>query len=208
VKGLSGGWADRRPSIDQVIPECKGYGVCPVGCSEFLEQCPEVGLDRRFREVKRIGNLLRGLTVGDQLQHFLIRFADSILDHAPRRFMNTPSHHVSIAVVVLAIAVLALSGCSASEGQDHEGDDHGQGLLLVTGTVIDVVGDLSTITGVTLLTEDGEQVDFIPAPDALFDGGPISHIRDHLVSGAPVQFEYRELNDGTLVAIELGDAHG
>jgi len=122
--------------------------------------------------------------------------------------MNTPSHHVSIAVVVLAIAVLALSACSASESQDHIVDnDHDQGLLVVTGIVIDVVGDLSTITGVTLLTEDGEQMNFVPAPDALFDGGPISHIRDHLVSGAPVQFEYRELEDGTLVAIELGDAH-
>jgi len=112
------------------------------------------------------------------------------------------------AIIVAVALVLALSACSASEDQSHDADDdHEQGHLVVTGTVIDVEGDLSAITSITLLTEDGEQMVFVPAPDALFDGGPVSHIRDHLVSGAPVHFEYEEREDGTLVAIELEDAH-
>ncbi len=119
--------------------------------------------------------------------------------------MRTQYWNTIIAAVALG---LALAACSASEDQRHEVDDHHeQGHLVVTGTVIDVVGDLSAITSITLLTEDGEQMDFVPAPGALFDGGPVSHIRDHLVSGAPVHFEYEEREDGTLVAIELGDAH-
>ncbi len=79
--------------------------------------------------------------------------------------------------------------------------------MVATGTVIDVKGDLTAITLITLLTEDGEKVDFVPADGVLFDGGPISHVRDHLISGTPVKFEYRELDDGSLEALTLGDAH-
>jgi len=122
--------------------------------------------------------------------------------------MNMRSSHVSIAAVVLAIVAFALQGCSSSDDHDHAVDDeHNQTLLVVRGTVIDVAGDLSTIAHITLLMEDGRQMDFVPAAGTLFDGGPISHIRDHLISGAPVEFKYRESEDGTLVAVELGDAH-
>ena len=104
----------------------------------------------------------------------------------------------------------------AHDETDHDNDDqpetnngdHGdETLLVVIGTVIDVKGDLSTITLITLLTEDGERVDFVPADGVLFDGGPISHVRDHLISGTPVKFEYRELDNGSLEALTLGDAH-
>ena len=151
--------------------------------------------------------------------------------------MTRRSASVSAVALLLLLSMFALQACSPSDGNsdaadeqaieqtastsdsiahdetDHDHDDQpetnndDETLLVVTGTVIDVKGDLSTITLITLLTEDGEKVDFIPADGVLFDGGPISHVRDHLISGTPVKFEYRELDDGSLEALTLGDAH-
>ncbi|RLE15539.1 MAG: hypothetical protein DRJ28_03945 [Actinobacteria bacterium] len=151
--------------------------------------------------------------------------------------MSRRSASVSAAALLLVLSMFALQACSSSNGNSdaadeqaieqtastsdssaHDETDHDHGeqpetnnddeaLLVVTGTVIDVKGDLTAITLITLLTEDGEKVDFVPADGVLFDGGPISHVRDHLISGTPVKFEYRELDDGSLEALTLGDAH-
>jgi len=151
--------------------------------------------------------------------------------------MSRRSASVSAAALLLVLSMFALQACSSSNGNSdaadeqaieqtastsdssaHDETDHDHGeqpetnnddeaLLVATGTVIDVKGDLTAITLITLLTEDGEKVDFVPADGVLFDGGPISHVRDHLISGTPVKFEYRELDDGSLEALTLGDAH-
>jgi len=79
-------------------------------------------------------------------------------------------------------------------------------VLTATGVVTAVEGNLSGVDSFTIRLEDGSDLTFVPADDALFDGGPFSHIRDHLASGAPVTVEYVELADGTLQALSAGDA--
>ncbi len=78
-------------------------------------------------------------------------------------------------------------------------------VLTTTGIVIDMAGDLAATTGVTILDGDGVQIIFVPSADATFHGGPVSHIRDHLLSGLPVVVEYRVLGDGTFEAISFDD---
>ena len=41
LEPVSGGSADRRLSIDQVVSEREGDSVCLMGRTELLEQCPE-----------------------------------------------------------------------------------------------------------------------------------------------------------------------
>jgi len=79
-------------------------------------------------------------------------------------------------------------------------------ILSVVGVVIVVDGNLSGINSFTIRLDDGTDRAFTPEPDALFDNGPFSHIRDHLASGAPIQVDYLALEDGSNVAIGAGDA--
>ena len=79
-------------------------------------------------------------------------------------------------------------------------------VLTATGIVIDVAGDLTATTAVTILDGDGMQIVFVPSADATFHGGPVSHIRDHLLSGLPVVVGYVVLADGTLEATSFNDA--
>ena len=79
-------------------------------------------------------------------------------------------------------------------------------ILSVVGVVIVVDGNLSGINSFTIRLDDGTDSAFVPEPDALFDNGPFSHIRDHLASGAPIQVDYLALEDGSNVAIGAGDA--
>jgi len=74
VKGPLG-WLDRPwVSIDQLIPECESYAMGPAGHTELLEQGPVVGLDRRFREVERAGDLVETTTpVGHQPSQHMLR---------------------------------------------------------------------------------------------------------------------------------------
>jgi len=74
------------------------------------------------------------------------------------------------------------------------------------GIVIAVDGTLAEISSFTLVLADGTNATFIPEAGMLFDGtAPLSHVRDHLASGDPVQVEYRTLEDGTRSALEVGD---
>lgn len=79
-------------------------------------------------------------------------------------------------------------------------------VLTATGVVIDVSGDLTATTAITILDGDGTQMVFVPSTDATFHGGPLSHIRDHLLNGLPVVVDYVVLADGTLEAISFDDA--
>jgi hypothetical protein len=79
-------------------------------------------------------------------------------------------------------------------------------ILSVLGVVIVVDGNLSGINSFTIRLDDGTDRAFIPEPDALFDTGPFSHIRDHLASGTPIRVDYLAFEDGSNVAIGAGDA--
>ncbi len=94
---------------------------------------------------------------------------------------------------VLGVVVLA-TACS------------GTAELEVDGVVTDVVGGLTAVEAFTLRLPDGTDRTFEPAPGVLFhDSAPIGHLRDHLRSGEPVTVRYRVLDDGTFVALEVGD---
>jgi hypothetical protein len=94
--------------------------------------------------------------------------------------------------VLLAVALLALAGCSDGDEQVAE------------GVVIEVQGDLTSVTTFTVRTDDGDVLVFRPAASATFHGGPLPHIRDHLTSGLPVVVFYEE-TDGGLVALSVED---
>jgi hypothetical protein len=79
-------------------------------------------------------------------------------------------------------------------------------ILSVVGVVIVVDGNLTGINSFTIRLDDGTDRAFIPEPDALFDTGPFSHIRDHLASGTPIRVDYLAFEDGSNVAIGAGDA--
>ena len=108
-----------------------------------------------------------------------------------------------------AATTTTTAGAPADDRHDNEEDDADQDdgeKLVASGVVVAVNGNLSGIDSFTIRLEDGSDLTFIPAPDALFDGGPFSHIRDHLVSGAPVAVEYVETEEGTLTSVSAGDA--
>ena len=75
----------------------------------------------------------------------------------------------------------------------------------VVGVVVAVDGDLSEVRGFSLLLSDGDILALVPQAGLLFDGGPLAHLRDHLVSGAPVEVEFR-IEAGVAIATGVGDA--
>ncbi len=75
----------------------------------------------------------------------------------------------------------------------------------VHGVVVEVKGDLSAVESFTIRTEDGEELEFVPRPGTRFDGGPLSHLSQHLLSGEPVLVRYQAEGE-TLTAIEVSDA--
>jgi len=99
----------------------------------------------------------------------------------------------------------------ADGGQDsnaaNPGSEEGHGEeLKVIGAIIGVDGDLTATTLITIVTAAGDEMTFRPGSGATFHGGAISHVRDHLVSGAKVLVEYHELSDGSLEATHIEDA--
>ena len=98
------------------------------------------------------------------------------------------------AAAALTGLLLLLGACSTSEANTVE------------GILIDVQGDLTEIESFTLIDLDGASHTFVPAEGLTFHGGPLSHIRDHLVNGEPLLVTFEEQADGTLVAVEVSDA--
>ena len=81
--------------------------------------------------------------------------------------------------------------------------------VTVIGVVVSVEGTLAGTDSLTLRLEDGSDLTLVPVEGLLFDGvSPLSHVRDHLVSGSPVQVTYRTSAAGPVTAIEIGDAGG
>lgn len=95
--------------------------------------------------------------------------------------------------VAAAALALLLGACGGAGSQSQ------------IGVVIAVDGDLTHVASFTLRTPAGEDLVLVPAPDARFDGAPLSHLIEHLRSGEPVRVVYRT-EDDRLVATRLGDA--
>jgi hypothetical protein len=75
-----------------------------------------------------------------------------------------------------------------------------------TGTVIDVVGSLTSVDEFTIRTAEGDDLTFVPAPGIRFHGlGPLGHLRNHLTTGEPVVVFYEVASDGSMMALEVSD---
>jgi len=88
--------------------------------------------------------------------------------------------------------VLLLASCRGTEST-------------VTGVVIDVVGDLTTVASFTVHTVEGTELVLVPDPGGSFDF-PVVHLRAHLSSLEPVQVTFHQIEDGTLIATAISDA--
>ncbi len=73
------------------------------------------------------------------------------------------------------------------------------------GSVIEVIGDLGDVEYFTMVTSEGETLTLQPDPLGEF-GFPLPHLREHLVSGAPIAVTYRMTPQGALVAVAIDDA--
>jgi hypothetical protein len=74
-----------------------------------------------------------------------------------------------------------------------------------TGVVVAVDGTLAGIESFSVLLSAGSTIQVTPERGVLFDGGPLSHLRDHLVSGSPIVMVFHQEGD-RLIATEVGDA--
>lgn len=82
----------------------------------------------------------------------------------------------------------------------------GDGAPAVSGVVVDVEGDITTVERFVLRLADGTDQELAPAPGVTFhNGAAIGHLRDHLRSGEPVVVQYEVLDDGTWVALRVED---
>jgi hypothetical protein len=97
---------------------------------------------------------------------------------------------VRAGVAVLA-AVVVLGACGGSTRS-------------IEGRLVDFDGDLAEVRSFSIVTESGAGFTFTPAPDATFHGGPLTHLREHLISGEPVVVFYTQ-NDGAFVAVGVED---
>jgi hypothetical protein len=99
----------------------------------------------------------------------------------------------SAGTVVLAVA---LAACAVGERR-------------VTGTVVAVEGDLTTVTSFDMQTESGV-MRFVPGSELTRfaddggEGAPLTHLRDHLRDGRPVAVTFR-VEGGVNVAIRVAD---
>ena len=95
----------------------------------------------------------------------------------------------------LVVASLLIASCGSSMSDE------------VTGIVTEVDGDLVTVERFVVVAPSSESFTFEPAPGLLFDDrAPLSHLQDHVRSGEPVTVRFEVGDDGTLVAVEVGDA--
>jgi hypothetical protein len=101
-----------------------------------------------------------------------------------------------VLVVIVAAALLVLAGCSGSD--PASGDT-------LTGVVSEVNGDITTLTGFVVLAPDGSSHRFTPADGLLFEGGPLSHLREHIVTGQLVIVTFERGSDGELIAVHVED---
>lgn len=111
----------------------------------------------------------------------------------------------------LFTALGLLTGCSSDGGVETYDlvattSETNPGLLRSeTGVVVALDSSLAEVHSFSILLSDGSTLELIPQPGLLFEGGPLSHIRDHLVSGAPIRVEFHEDGD-PLIATKVADS--
>ncbi len=100
----------------------------------------------------------------------------------------------SVAIVVGLSVIFA--GCSTEP----------EAANTIEGVVIEVAGDISTVDTFVILGTDGSNHQFTPQPGLLYHGGPLSHLREHIVTGIPVIVTFATGDNGQLIATEVVDS--
>jgi hypothetical protein len=103
--------------------------------------------------------------------------------------------HLALALVAVT-AIVSLSACSTS------GTGGGNTL---TGVISEVSGDLTNVSGFVVLAEDGSSHRFTPTEGLLFEGGPLTHLREHVVTGQRVVVTFERGVAGELIATSVED---
>lgn len=83
-------------------------------------------------------------------------------------------------LIVVGIAAIALAFVATRQTA--------AGPQRATGIVVDVEGDLTTVTRFTILSE-GRRISLTPVEDGDY-AFPLVHLRDHLRTGEPVVVQY------------------
>ena len=99
---------------------------------------------------------------------------------------------MSLLMVLISLAVAA--GCSSSETTVDDS---------VVGVISEVSGDITSVTGFVVLSDDATSHQFTPTPGLVFMGGPLTHLRDHIISGERVVVSFERGDDGALIAVAI-----
>ena len=102
-------------------------------------------------------------------------------------------------MIVVAVALLALA--AAACGSDESDAP-------VEGVVTQVSGELGAVESFIVLDDSGDSHQFEPQPGLLFYGGPLDHLRDHILTGQRVKITYERAAYGALVATLIEHADG
>lgn len=114
---------------------------------------------------------------------------------------------------LVGVAVLGLmAGCGATSSTLPGTDEPPTTTALASGppqhdigVVVAVDGTLAGVDSFSVLLSDGSTIQVTPQRGLLFDGGPLSHLRDHLVSGSPIAMVFHQEGD-KLIVTEVGDS--
>ena len=109
--------------------------------------------------------------------------------------MRQRSFHLLV-IAVLAVAAIAVAGCSSATTTSDN---------TLTGVISEVTGDLTSVSAFVVLDEDGSSHKFVPVEGLLFEGGPLSHLREHIVTGDPVVVTFESGAGGELIAVHVVD---
>jgi hypothetical protein len=90
------------------------------------------------------------------------------------------------------VALVIVSGCASDDSRDAN---------TVEGIVTDVTGDLTAVESLVIMDSDGKSHFFRPTPGLLFYGGPLSHLRDHVVTGQRVVVTFEAGAYGERIAV-------
>lgn len=97
-----------------------------------------------------------------------------------------------VGVVALCVVV---AGCSGTDGGDADHAEHS-----VTGVVTEVSGDLTMVESFVVLDDEGNSHLFVPEANLTFYGGPLTHLRDHVVTGQRVTVTFESSAYGGMTA--------
>lgn len=103
-----------------------------------------------------------------------------------------------VAVAAVVVSVVSV-GCSSSTTVNPN---------QVEGVVSEVTGDLTAIQSFVILDDNGKSHLFTPEQGLLFYGGPLSHLRDHIISGQRVVVTFEEGAYGAMTAVLIEHTDG